>query len=79
MGKGVHREMESEGSPMQNQVVMYKNRIVGLRSWVTDLGIGKPNSRLEATGVNPAEPDESNVSYPGRSLSRKIRRSQQRA
>ena len=44
-----------------------RNQIVGFRNWVIELEIKKPQSRSEVAGVNLAEPNESLMSYLGRS------------
>ena len=78
MGKGVPREGESEGSPMQKQRMTNRNQIVGH----SNLGKGamNPEARksLKGWGVNLACAAESSGTYPGRSASRERSRSQQR-
>ena len=45
LGKGVHREVESEGSRWQNRVVTNRNRIQGRCIRVTQRWMEKPNNK----------------------------------
>lgn len=66
--KGVHREVESEGSRRQKFDKTNRNLIQGLFSWVIELRIKTPDSYTEGKGVNQACRAERATAYPGRSL-----------
>ena len=53
-GKGVHREVESEGSRRQKSGLTDRNRIKGLCIWVRLQAKLKPDSHSEYMWVNAA-------------------------
>ena len=66
--KGVHREVESEGSRRQKFDKTNRNLIQGLFPWVIELRIKTPDSYTEGKEVNQACRTERATAYPGRSL-----------